>query len=74
MSTWGHELPRRLLVRAAAMAPITDTKADKWGGYRRSIPNRGEHCQAAKRAAADIEVHSEAAKFSQPGRLTGDGE
>jgi hypothetical protein len=28
----GHKLPRRLLVRAAAMAPITDTKADDWGG------------------------------------------
>jgi len=32
--------------------------------------HRGEHCQAAKRAAADIEGHSEAAKFSQPGRLS----
>jgi hypothetical protein len=29
----------------------------------------GEHCQTAKRAAADIEGHSTAAKFSQPGRL-----
>jgi hypothetical protein len=28
----------------------------------------------AKRAAADIEGHSEAAKFSQPRRLSGDGE
>ena len=31
---------------------------------------RGEHCQAAKRAAADIEGHSAAAKFGQPGRLS----
>jgi hypothetical protein len=30
----GHQLPRRLLVRAAAMAPITDTKADDWGVSR----------------------------------------
>ena len=28
MSASGHQLPRRLLVCAAAMAPITDTKAD----------------------------------------------
>jgi hypothetical protein len=30
----GHQLPRRLLVRAAAMTPTPDTKADDWGGYR----------------------------------------
>jgi hypothetical protein len=30
-----------------------------------------EHCQAAKCATADIEGHSEAAKFSQSGRLSG---
>jgi len=42
----GHQLPRRLLVRAAAMAPITD-KADDWGGcsamrhpvLRRTLPS-----------------------------------
>jgi hypothetical protein len=34
---------------------------------RDEVPNRGEHCQAAKRAAADIEGHSDAAKFCQPG-------
>jgi hypothetical protein len=34
MSAAGHQLPRRLLVRAAAMTPITDTKADDWGDYR----------------------------------------
>jgi hypothetical protein len=33
------------------------------------IPYRGEHCQAAKRATADIEGHSEAAEYSQPRRL-----
>jgi hemerythrin-like domain-containing protein len=38
---------------------------------RRGIPHRGEHCQAAKRAAADFEGHSEAAKYGQPGRLNG---
>jgi hypothetical protein len=31
---------------------------------RRGIPDRGEHRQAAERAAADIEGHSTAAKFS----------
>ena len=36
----------------------------------RGVPDRGEHRQATKRAAADIEGHSEAAKFSQPGRLS----
>ena len=39
--------------------------------YFVSVPYRGEHCQAANRAAADIEGHSEAAKFSEPGRLSG---
>jgi hypothetical protein len=33
----------------------------------RGIPCRGKHRQAAKRAAADIEGHSEAGKFGQPG-------
>ncbi len=37
---------------------------------RRGVPHRGEHRQAAKRAAADIEGHSAAAKFSQPRRLS----
>jgi hypothetical protein len=32
MSVLGHEPPRWLLVRAAAIAPITDTKAGDWGG------------------------------------------
>jgi hypothetical protein len=64
----GHQLPRRLLVCAAVMAPITDTKADDWGGCR----DRGELHQAAERAAADIEGHSEAAEFGQPGRLKDD--
>ena len=34
-----------------------------------AVPHRGEPCQDAKRAPADIEGHSEAAKFSEPGRL-----
>jgi hypothetical protein len=29
----------------------------------RGVPDRGQYRQAAKRAAADIEGHSEAAKF-----------
>ena len=37
----GQQLPGRLLVRAAAMAPITDTKADDWGGCRDEAPRRG---------------------------------
>ena len=36
---------------------------------RRGGPYRGEHCQAAKRAAADTEGHSAAAELGQPGRL-----
>jgi hypothetical protein len=32
---------------------------------RRGVPNRGEHCQAAKLAAADIEGHS-AGRRAQP--------
>jgi hypothetical protein len=40
------------------------------GIARRGIPHRGEHCQAAERAAADIEGHSEAAELGQPGRLS----
>jgi hypothetical protein len=32
-----------------------------------AFPYGREHCQAAKRAAADIEIHSEAAKFGEPG-------
>jgi hypothetical protein len=31
----GHQLPRRLPVRAAAIAPVTDTKADDWGRLSR---------------------------------------
>jgi|SRR5580658_4836115 hypothetical protein len=39
-------------------------------GYRLTrIPYRGEHCQTARRAAADIEGHSTAAKFGQSRRL-----
>jgi hypothetical protein len=34
---------------------------------RRGVPYRGEHRQAAKRAAADIEGHSTAAEVGQPG-------
>jgi hypothetical protein len=32
--------------------------------------DRGEHGQTAEPAAADIEEHSAAAKFGQPGRLS----
>jgi hypothetical protein len=31
------------------------------------IPDRSEHRQAAKRAAADLEGHSATAKYRQPG-------
>jgi hypothetical protein len=40
----------------------------------RGIPYRGEHCEAAKRAAANFERHSKATQFSQQRRLSGDGE
>jgi hypothetical protein len=38
---------------------------------RRGIPDRGEHCQAAKRATANTERHSPATEYGQPGRLSG---
>ena len=38
---------------------------------RRGFPFGREHRQAAKRAATDIERYPEAAKFGQPGRLSG---
>jgi hypothetical protein len=41
-------------------APIIGEAADA----RRGIPYRGEHCQAAQRAASDIEGHSEAAELA----------
>ena len=34
---------------------------------RRGFPDRGQHRQAAERAAADIEGHSAATKFGEPG-------
>jgi hypothetical protein len=43
---------------------------DRVAIYRVSVPDRGEHRQAAERAAADIEGHSKAAKFGQSGRLS----
>ena len=47
--------------------PALKCKADD---ARRGIPHRGEHCQAAKRAPANIEGHSAAAKFGQSRRLS----
>jgi hypothetical protein len=38
---------------------------------RRGVPHRGEHRQAAERAATDIEGHSAAAELGQPRRLSG---
>jgi hypothetical protein len=61
-SRHGRERPAtclRLLQGRAAAAAI-----DEAAITRRGILDRGEHCQAAKRAAADIEGHSEAAKLS----------
>jgi hypothetical protein len=54
---WGEAWGRPAIEREAAHAG-------------RGVPNRGEHRQAAERAAADIEGHPAAAKFSQPGRLS----
>ena len=48
MSVPGHQLPRRLLMRLAAKAPITD-KADDWGsGCAMRHPVLREHCQACR--------------------------
>src|SRR5579864_4791449 len=38
---------------------------------RQGAADRDQHRQAAKRAAANIEGHPAAAKFGQPGRLSG---
>jgi hypothetical protein len=35
--------------------------------YRVSVPYRGEHRQAAERAAADVEGHPAAAELGEPG-------
>src|ERR1700722_728227 len=43
--------------------------AGKRGPARASLVGRHQRCQAAERAAADIEGRSAAAKFSRPGRL-----
>jgi len=40
---------------------------------RGGVPYRDEHRRAAESAAADIEGHSEAAKFRQPEQLSGIG-
>jgi hypothetical protein len=42
---------------------------DEMAITRRGIPFGRQYRQAAKRAAADIEKHSTAAEYSQPGRL-----
>ena len=57
---------RLRLLRGRAATAVVDEVAVA----RRGFPYRGEHRQAAERAASDIEGHSEAAKFSQPGRLS----
>ena len=61
--------------RAAICLPLFRGRAaaadvDEAAVARRGISIGREHSQAAKRAAADIEGHSEAAKFDQPGRLS----
>jgi hypothetical protein len=58
----GQQLRLPLFRRRAAAADV-----DEAAVARRGIPHRGEHCQATKRAAADIEGHSEAAGLGQPG-------
>jgi hypothetical protein len=48
----------------------TAANVDEAAIARRGIPYRSEHRQAAKRAGADFEGHSEAAQFCEPGRLS----
>jgi hypothetical protein len=60
-----HDKPRWRMSITRASQPALKYEA---AHARRGIPDRGEHCQAAKRVAADIERHLEAAKFGRPGR------
>ena len=53
------------LFRKRVAAALVNEKAHP----RRGVPDRGEHRQAAERAAADIEGYSPAAEHGQPGRL-----
>jgi hypothetical protein len=54
--------------QASTHGEIMPAQRERQSG--RGVPDRGEHCQATKRAAANIEGHSEAAKHGQPGRLS----
>jgi hypothetical protein len=56
-------MPNDRLLHFMAQLPLRSKKAT-------SLELRGtKRCQVAKRAATDIEGHSAAAQFSQPGRL-----
>jgi hypothetical protein len=58
----GGELTQRVksdISHCGILPAISGQSADA----RRGVPYRGEHRQAAERAAADIEGHSTAAKF-----------
>ena len=48
---------------------LLELRKDAITPARQRIPFCGEHCQATERATADIKGHSEAAEYSQPGRL-----
>jgi hypothetical protein len=58
---------RRWRMSIMRTRPAGDREAAHAG---RGVPDRGEHRQAAKRAATDIEGHSATAKFGQPRRLS----
>jgi hypothetical protein len=67
------KVQRRRTVRvasetAARKRPQAMPTVQDQGRNGRRLSHLVGHCQASNCAAADIEGHSEAAKFSQPGR------
>ena len=55
---------------AASCLPKSEIFSRSGHSFRGALSCRGEHRQAVNRAAADIEGHSAAAKFSRAGRLS----
>ena len=66
-STTAATTPCSITIPIPTAAIWTDRRWARLTRKRRGVPHRGEHRQAAKRAAADIEGHSEAAEHGQPG-------
>ncbi len=85
LSKWAHPTAMQMLnVEDGEKIRLQRECSPGWGAFtslEHSRPSKacyfrsprccGEHCQAAKRAAADLEGHPEAAEHGQPGRLSG---